>query len=582
MISEIFSPRYATSHALIVGINDYKLAPPLGYAINDAEGVAMTLIGQFGFSEDNVKLLINKEATRQRIIESFLSFTDEGTNVDDRLFFFFAGHGHTLASRRGDVGYLIPYDGSAKNLSTLIRWDDLTRNSELIAAKHVLFIMDACYGGLAITRSLPSGSMRFLKEMLLRYTRQVLTAGKADEVVSDSGGPLPGHSIFTGHLLEALNGKAANEDGIITANGVMAYVYERVAKDQYSNQTPHFGFLDGDGDFVFKVPSLDIFQEEAKKDEDILIAVPSVMPGIATTEPVDIVEQTKEYLSDPKFRIKLHDLVTKEIKRILQLTSEDNFAVQGVGFSVEELTRRLHEYESIVENLQAISICISYWGDQKNHSVLQNTLTRLTDRLESQGGLVAWLALRWYPIILLLYPAGISAVAAENYDNLAAMLLAKASFSRTSRSNARITTSTVESILELERAEIFKRLPGHERYHVARSEYLFKLFQPILDDVLFLGREYEQAFDRFELMFALVYADLDYQERKHLWGPIGRFGWKYFSGGLENPLKDLMAEANALKDSWAPLKSGLFGGDYSRFRQIAEGFEQLVAKLNWW
>jgi hypothetical protein len=97
--------------------------------------------------------------------------------------------------------------------------------------------------------------------MLQRYSRQVLTAGKADEVVADAGGPIPNHSVFTDHFIQGLQGKAATGDGVITANGVMAYVYDRVAKDLHSQQTPHYGFLDGDGDFIFKAPSLNELTE---------------------------------------------------------------------------------------------------------------------------------------------------------------------------------------------------------------------------------------------------------------------------------------------------------------------------------
>src|SRR5207244_2588726 len=116
---------------------------------------------------------------------------------------------------------------------------ELTRNADLIEAKHILFVMDACYGGLALMRGITPGTKRFLKDMLIRRSRQVLTAGKADEVVADSGGPLPGHSVFTGHLLEALQGKAANSEGIITAATLSAYVYMAVSSDAGSQQTPH-------------------------------------------------------------------------------------------------------------------------------------------------------------------------------------------------------------------------------------------------------------------------------------------------------------------------------------------------------
>ena len=107
-----------------------------------------------------------------------MSYANGEISPNDRIFVFFAGHGMTQTGRRGEVGFLVPYDGDLGNLSTLIRWDDLTRNAELIVAKHILFVMDACYGGLAITRSLSAGSMRFLKDMLQRYSRPSINRGE--------------------------------------------------------------------------------------------------------------------------------------------------------------------------------------------------------------------------------------------------------------------------------------------------------------------------------------------------------------------------------------------------------------------
>jgi hypothetical protein len=51
------------------------------------------------------------------------------------------------------TGFLVPCDGDVSNLASLIRWDDLTRGADLIEAKHILFLMDACYGGLALNRA---------------------------------------------------------------------------------------------------------------------------------------------------------------------------------------------------------------------------------------------------------------------------------------------------------------------------------------------------------------------------------------------------------------------------------------------
>ena len=243
-----FTPRYAESRALVIGINDYKHVSKLHYATNDAKAVAEVLQSKFGFSEDRIMLLLDEDATKVAILEAFLSYSSSG--VDDRVIVFFAGHGHTVTSSRGEVGYLVPVDASPENLASLIRWDDLTRNADLIPAKHIFFVMDACYGGLAFLRQPQFGSVRFLKDMLQRVARQVLSSGKANEPVSDGNGRRPNHSIFTSYLLDALDGKAATAEGTITASSVMAYVYEHVGKDQYSRQTPHHGHIARSGRIV--------------------------------------------------------------------------------------------------------------------------------------------------------------------------------------------------------------------------------------------------------------------------------------------------------------------------------------------
>jgi hypothetical protein len=409
MDSTIYSPLYENSFALIIGINNYLNAPPLGYAVNDAEAVAETLKTQFEFQNDNIKLLLNESANRNAIMTAFMSYATGEVSPDDRILVFFAGHGLTQTGSRGEVGFLVPFDGDQNNLSTLIRWDELTRNAELIAAKHILFVMDACYGGLVVKRALSSGSMRFLKDMLQRYCRQALAAGKANEVVADAGGPIPNHSVFTGHFLQGLQGKASASDGVITANGVMSYVYDRVAKDLHSQQTPHYGFLDGDGDFIFKAPNLKELTEKDKVDEDILISVPTPSAEVKLTAIDDLIEKTKEYLSDSRYKIKLHNIFNQKLREVVALLADDQFKVPDDGFSDDEFLKRIKLYEDIVKEMQAMASCVAYWGNNTDYQLLSKTLARVSDNFTPESGLVTWLALRWYPVFLLLYSAGISA-----------------------------------------------------------------------------------------------------------------------------------------------------------------------------
>lgn len=578
----MYNPEYNNSWALIIGINTYSTAP-LSYARHDAEAIQKVLIDKFNFPEENTLLLADEKATRSAIIETFLNFAQGHIDPNDRILVFFAGHGYTHSGKRGEVGYLVPVDGAPDNLASLIRWDELTRNGDLIPAKHILFIMDACYGGLAITRSPGPGSMRFLKNMLQRFARQVITAGKADEVVADAGGPIPEHSVFTGHLLQGLQGNAATPDGVICANGLMAYVYEKVAKDLNSRQTPHFGFVDGDGDFIFTAPMLDTLVEETAEDKDILIETPSTISiAMNDNDTKSIIEIVKEYIPDSRYRIRLDDLVTKEIRKIITKTSDEIFPVQTADVLTDDFLERLNSYETIIKDIQAIMVLLSHWGTEEHRPVLRKIMARVVDDKTASGGKVVWLALRYYPSCLLLFSGGIAAISSGNYDSLFTIFATTVGPNYSGGKEKEIIKIVVQELLELERTNIFKTLPGYERLYVPKSEYLFKALQPVLDDLLFLGNSYEPMFDRFEAFLALAYADLDSGERDRVWGPPGRFAYKHRDRDHDSgAYYELVNEAKTQGENWPPLKAGFFKGSYERFQEISAEYEKLIGRLNW-
>jgi len=568
----LYEPKYKNRKALIIGINKYKNVSPLVYACDDAEEVAKILIDKFNFEKDGIILLKDDKATKDRIMKAFHGFTQNNTNPDDKLLVFFAGHGNTIKGNRGEVGFLVPVDAKPNDTSTLIRWDDLTRNAELVKAKHILFIMDACYGGLAITRAPSVGSRRFLKDMCQRYSRQVITAGKADETVSDAGGPLPNHSIFTGHLLQGLNGAAATNEGIITANGIMSYVYEKVGNDPNSHQTPHFGYVEGDGDFIFTEKPLEEIKLDSEEDEDLLIEVSSAITD--TSSEGGFAEKVKCYVSDPSKKIVLHDMAMQEVRKFLNVTSREKMPLQISSFSNEQLIERFKVYEDILNNLIQFFCILAHWGDVEHKSLLEKTLKRLTDNNGIESGTVILLNMRWYPVCVLEYIAGISAMAAERYDNLSGVMTTPVDCELGSREKRNIIVPLSDAMAELHNT--FKIFPGHEKNLVPRSEYLFKLLQPQLEEILFLGQSYEPLFDRFEMFMALVCADITESD----WGPVGRFGYKHRRSG-EKLYLNLLAEAESQKDSWPPIKSGLFRYSYEHFEKAASNILALINQMHY-
>jgi hypothetical protein len=463
--------------------------------------------------------------------------------------------------------------------STLIRWDELTRNADLVRAKHMLFIMDACYGGLALVRNLQPGSARFLKDMMLRYSRQVLTAGKADEVVADSGGPLPNHSVFTGHLIEGMRGAAETPEGIITASGLMAYVYQKVANDKDSHQTPHYGHFEGDGDFVLRMPILSETDEE-NHDTDQLIVIPYPEQSESPLSTREKFHTVKSLIGNEAATIQLHDFVIEELRHFLADTGDDRFPLNQ-EFSTEELLDRISRYEKSAWDLCGLLASLAYWAKNSHKVILQKVVARSTDRFDEEAGIQMWLGLRYYPIILELYSSGIAAVDGGRYDCLNEILFTKipaTQFYSQERYFAEVITKGITEIL---RHQTFKRVPGYEQYHLPLSEYLFKLLQPLLDDILFIGKSYERSFDEFEILFALTVADIKKQKQDRVWGPIGRFGWKQ-QNYTEPPFSKLLTEARQQQSRWSPLLGGLFGGDYQRFLAVAEEFHKILSQRSYW
>ena len=274
-MANILNESYDEHFALIIGINKYDNLPNLEYAVNDAIAIKNVLIRNFKYKEENIRTLIDEQATHDKIMDEYYNLIND-TAINDSVIVFFAGHGSTYPSIDKDKGFLVPCDGTETKMNTLISWDGLISASELIKAKHIFFIMDACYSGLALQRDV-GGSKRFLKEMLRRYSRQVLTAGKSDQTVKDSGGK-NNNSIFTSYLLDALNGEAKTEYGVLSASSIMNYVYTKVSNDPKSTQTPGYGSFYGEGDFIFNFDEInDKIGKNSEKDRDILIDVPQTL-----------------------------------------------------------------------------------------------------------------------------------------------------------------------------------------------------------------------------------------------------------------------------------------------------------------
>ena len=108
---------YANQWALIIGINKYHDFPQLNYAVEDARSMKTLLNTQYGFPEENIEMLLDEEATKNKITNAFYTLAEK-TGPDDAIVVFYAGHGETqkIPGGKEDLGYLIPIDGKMGSL----------------------------------------------------------------------------------------------------------------------------------------------------------------------------------------------------------------------------------------------------------------------------------------------------------------------------------------------------------------------------------------------------------------------------------------------------------------------------------
>jgi hypothetical protein len=578
---KLYKPQYDASHALVVGINQYACTGPLSFAVNDAKAVAQCLRDEFDFPASNIQVLLDSDAVKVNILRAFMDLANRCMGIDDRILFFFAGHGHTLSGRR-ETGFLVPQDGDPDELSTLIRWDEFTRNADLIPAKHMLFLMDACYGGLAVHRKgAPAGSKRFLGDLLQRYARQVLAAGKPDQPVSDGGGTRSGHSIFTSHLLDGLEGAAALANGLVTGNSVMKYVYENVGTDAYSHQTPHYGSFEGDGDFVFNptvVEEEDRMHDEGEGD-DVLVDVPN-LSGSEPLEAQSLGDTIKGWIPDPTARIKLDTLVSQVLRTALIELGIKNFpAIPGQGDIREQFALRVRRYDEFLVDLETVVALLTHWGDVNQGRLVSKMLTRLAEAERPLSGVMTWLHLMAYPVLAVMYAGGIAALAAGRYDMLHICLTTPIRWNRSQSEQA--TPILIPAVVQITSIfNEFKSLPGMAQKYVPRSEHQLAALQPIIEDQLFLGLRYEDLFDQFEIMLALVYADLSPGGFTQYWGPPGRFAYEERSIlGRGKPFSAFVEAVHAQGQTWPGFAAGFFNGSLARFDELAQGYAALIRTI---
>lgn len=197
--------------ALIVGIDHYEHINPLHGCVNDAYAVKQMLDrnadGSVNFSQPRLIVGTGSKdiVTRSELKDAVRNLFEDDSEV---ALFYFAGHGYIEVSG----GYLCA--GDCRSGDDGLPLAEVMTFANRSPARNKVIILDSCHSG-ALGAQAVNSQMSELREGVT-----ILTASTKDQYAAEQNGG----GVFTGLLVDALGGAAADLVGQITPGSVYAHI----------------------------------------------------------------------------------------------------------------------------------------------------------------------------------------------------------------------------------------------------------------------------------------------------------------------------------------------------------------------
>jgi hypothetical protein len=313
---------------------------------------------------------------------------------------------------------------------------------------------------------------------------------------------------------------------------------------------------------------------------------------------------TKEMLLDPSRRIELDDLVSQEVKRVMEILNDPQRVAGPFAGSNNELVvrvaREAQELWSLTEPFCASLQVAARWGMADHLAPWANGLKAFlvsTTRIEG-GGVDALLELRHLPGMAGVFTACLASAASRNWSGLRALVIeptVRDRYQNTPLPLVEVTDvykpfgATEWVALTLARAtlqgkDLTEALEDYtqrqaNKYHTPAAEWLHHVLRPIFADQTPDEQTYDSEFDRAEVMLAAIaqdQANIRASSNPDEWRGsrtyshwFGRSIWRA-ARSYWNPVKELQQELSTQGAQWGPLEGSLFGGDQERANTALE------------
>ena len=288
--------------------------------------------------------------------------------------------------------------------------------------------------------------------------------------------------------------------------------------------------------------------------------------GAATTS-------LKTYLSEPRYRIRLSDLVDETVARVVSSVSTQAFDANNPEPDTKTLTARVRSYEAACSTLLSMSVIGGAWAEKDHFGVWQRTLERLATARYTSGKTI-WLGLQQYPATLTLYALGLGALSSNKLEFLSRM------FSTTVPQPDHKSGVLVQLLppfvmfgpFDVQRG--MQLLEGMERRPTPLNDWVHETLHQYISKTTHNREQYDLMFDKLEVLMALSFAYHERRLQRRYWVPLGSF--VYRTQNRMQILEEIAGSISTLQRESSFVRSGIFGETPGECMVAIEKFKEFV------
>lgn len=289
------------------------------------------------------------------------------------------------------------------------------------------------------------------------------------------------------------------------------------------------------------------------------------------------VASLKRYLPEPRYQIRLADLIRNEVDRIVEATSTSAFAVDGGPAPTNEsATARVRDYQAVCSTLLAMAPIGGFYAEEYHFSTWQQALVRLSE--VSNEGDDIWRELQRYPGTLLFYALGLGAVASSRFEFLECMFMTQ--FHRQDKVLPAVQLLPPFCLFELS-DQPARFLEGTGKRPIHFNDWLYKELIQYTQRLIPNDERYTFIFDMLEILMALGCA---YQRKYEdwSWSLPGRFVSRYRRETKHPALQEIEDSISELNDESPFVKCGIFGKTSNVCRAGLDYLKETALMPRWW